>query len=241
MKTKVWAHRGASGYAPENTLEAFELAVNMHADAVELDVQMSKDSKLVVIHDETIDRVSEGSGEVRNYTLEELKQFNVNRTHPEYSRVCIPTLQEVFDLLKPTNLMINVELKTGIIFYPCIEEAVLQAAADLGMEERIWYSSFNHYTLLKMKELNPKIQTGVLYSDGIYQPAAYAKSLHARAVHPAFYNLLYPKMVKECKENGIKIHSWTINEEKDILAARELGIDAVITNYPDRASRILKA
>lgn len=111
--TEVWAHRGASGYAPENTLEAFALAAEMEADGVELDVQMSRDGYLVVVHDERIDRVSNGSGFIRDFTLEELKGFLFNKTHPEYKDARIPTLREVYELLKDTPLKINVELKNG--------------------------------------------------------------------------------------------------------------------------------
>ena len=92
MNTKVWAHRGASGYAPENTLEAFEQAAKQKADGVELDVQLSKDGELVVIHDEIIDRVTDGKGKVKDYTVRELKSFKANQTHPEYANSVIPTL-----------------------------------------------------------------------------------------------------------------------------------------------------
>lgn len=102
-KTKVWAHRGASGYAPENTLDAFQKAVEMGADGIELDVQMTKDSELVVIHDETIDRVSNGKGWVKDYTYEELKKINFNKTHLEYTKEEIPTLEQVYRLIKPTK------------------------------------------------------------------------------------------------------------------------------------------
>ena len=155
MKTKVWAHRGASAYAPENTLEAFQLAVTQQADGVELDVQMTKDEKLVVIHDETIDRTSGGHGRVMDYTLAELKKMKFNRTHPEYADATIPTLAEVYELLKPAGLEINVEIKTGIIFYPEIEERLYRLELEMGMEGKIIYSSFNHYSAMKMKELNP--------------------------------------------------------------------------------------
>ena len=154
-KTKVWAHRGASGYAPENTLDAFRKAVEMGADGIELDVQMTKDGELVVIHDETIDRVSNGKGWVKDYTYEELKKFNFNKTHLEYTKEEIPTLEQVYLLIKPTNLTINVEIKTGIVFYPGIEERVLELTERLGMKERVIYSSFNHYTIRKIKELDP--------------------------------------------------------------------------------------
>ena len=98
--TKVWAHRGASAYAPENTLEAFLLAAEQGADGVELDVQLTKDGEMVVVHDEEIDRVSDGSGFVKDYTLAELKTLNFNKTHPEYQDVKIPTLREVYEALK---------------------------------------------------------------------------------------------------------------------------------------------
>lgn len=135
-QTLVWAHRGASGYAPENTLEAFQKAVEMGADGVELDVQLTKDGELVVIHDETVDRTSDGSGWVKDFTYARISRFNFNRTHPEgYERAMIPTLEEVYELLKPTGLTINVELKTGVVFYPEIEARVLDLTARMGLEE----------------------------------------------------------------------------------------------------------
>lgn len=238
--TLVWAHRGASGYAPENTLEAFEKAAEMHADGVELDIQLSKDGEIVVIHDEWIDRVTEGKGEVKSYTLAELKNFHANQTFPEFKDARIPTLAEVYDLLKPTGLTINVELKTGIFFYPGIEEKVLKLTKDMGMEDRIWYSSFNHYTVQKLKQMDPKVQTGILYSDGIYEIGAYAEQLNADALHPALYNVLYPGMVEDCHSRGKKIHVWTVNEIPHIQKMLELNVDAIITNYPDRVRECMK-
>lgn len=184
-KTKVWAHRGASGYAPENTLDAFRKAVEMGADGIELDVQMTKDGELVVIHDETINRVSNGKGWVKDYTYEELKKFNFNKTHQEYTKEEIPTLEQVYRLNKQTNLTINVEIKTGIVFYPGIEERVLELTERLGMKEHVIYSSFNHYTIRKIKELDPQAKTGMLYEDGIIDAVDYACDVvKADALHP---------------------------------------------------------
>ena len=104
MKTKIWAHRGASGYAPENTLEAFELAIHQNADGIELDIQLTKDGEIVVAHDEKINRVTGKNGWIKDYTLKELKQLPFNRTHPEFTKACIPTLKEVYELISPTNL-----------------------------------------------------------------------------------------------------------------------------------------
>ena len=210
MKTKVWAHRGASAYAPENTLEAFRLAAEQKADGVELDVQLSKDGELVVIHDETIDRVSDGSGYVRDYTLEELKRFHFNRLHPEYADARIPTLAEVYELLKPTGLEINVEIKTGIYFYPGIEEKLFRLEQALGMQGKIIYSSFNHYSVMKMREYDPKAKTGLLYADGFQDVPGYAAGLGADALHPALYNLQYEGFLKACREKKLLLHVWTV-------------------------------
>ena len=239
MKTKVWAHRGASAYAPENTLEAFQLAVDQKADGVELDVQMTKDGKLVVIHDETIRRTSGGQGRVMDYTLAELKEMKFNRTHTEYADATIPTLAEVYELLKPAGLEINVEIKTGIIFYPEIEERLYRLELEMGMEGKIIYSSFNHYSAMKMKELNPEARVGLLYADGFQNVPSYAAKLGADALHPALYNLQYPDFLEECRKRGLLLHVWTVDEEEDIRRLVEAGIDAVITNRPDVARRIV--
>ncbi len=235
ITTKVWAHRGASGYAPENTLEAFKMAIDMQADGIELDVQLTKDNEVVVIHDETINRVSNGAGRVRDFTLEELKQFKFNKTHPEYESATIPTLKEVLELLKDTDLELNIELKTSIIFYEGLEEQVLEQVKQYGMEDRVWYSSFNHYSVMKIKELMPSAKVGLLYCDGIYNPADYASGLGVEALHPSVNNLKYPKLMEQSKENGIKIHTWTANTYMDMVGCTLKGVDALITNYPDKA------
>lgn len=238
-KTEVWAHRGASGYTPENTLESFKLAVSQGADGIELDVQLTKDGELVVIHDEEIDRTSNANGYVKDYTLEELKKFNFNYGNENYKEVKIPTLKEVYELLKPTNLIINVELKTGIFFYEGIEEKVLKLAKEMRMEDRIIYSSFNHYTIKKIKELNNKARTGLLYCDGWIGILEYAKKLGVTALHPCGYNLQYENLIEECKKENMPLHVWTINEEKDMKFLYENGIDSIITNYPDIARKII--
>ncbi|MDD3204796.1 MAG: glycerophosphodiester phosphodiesterase [Lachnospiraceae bacterium] len=230
-QTKVWAHRGASGYAPENTLAAFQMAADMGADGIELDVQICKSGELVVIHDETIDRVSHGKGYVKDFTLEELKRYTEGR---------IPCLAEVYELIRPTSLIINTELKTGIFFYEGIEERVLEMEKDMGMEGRIIYSSFNHVSMCKIKECSPLSQTGFLYADGILDIVHYAKKYHADALHPALYNLQYPNFIDECKQNNLPLHVWTVNEVADMKRLCEKGIDAIITNYPDVARKIVE-
>ncbi len=235
----VLAHRGASGYAPENTIPAFQKAIDQKADGFELDVQMTKDGEIVVIHDETIDRTSNGKGWVKDYTLEELRKFNYNKPHPEYEHADIPTMREVFELVKPTDLVINIEIKTGIVFYP-IEEKLLALTKEMGMEERVFYSSFNHYTVKKIHELDPSTTVGFLYADGPIDMPAYAVKHGVNALHPALYNLQYPGFVEECKKNGLKLHVWTVNEEKYVKMCMEAQTDSVITNYPDMARRVIE-
>ncbi|MCI5650021.1 MAG: glycerophosphodiester phosphodiesterase [Fusicatenibacter sp.] len=235
MKTKVWAHRGASGYAPENTLEAFLLAAEQGADGVELDVQMTKDGELVVIHDEVIDRVSDGKGHVKDHNLEELKKFHFNTLHPEYQMAVIPTLREVYECLKPTGMTINVELKTGIFWYPDLEKKVLELTKELEMEDRVIYSSFNHYSIQKILNLNPDAKTGILYGDVIVDVVDYAKRLGTGALHPALYHTYMGDFLKEYVNSELQVHVWTVNDKREIQRLMDAGVDAVITNYPDVA------
>ena len=237
-RSLVWAHRGASGYAPENTLEAFKLAVEMGADGVELDVQLTKDNQIVVIHDEWIDRTSNGKGWVKDMTLEELRKYNYNKTHPEYEYADIPTLREVYELLKPTGLTVNVELKTGVVFYDDLERKVIELTKEMGMEDRVLYSSFNHYTCVKIHELMPEAYVGFLYSDGAIDIAQYAKKHGANALHPALYNLQFPNYMKDAAQNGLDVNVWTVNEPEHLVMASQMKVNALITNYPDRALEI---
>lgn len=240
MKTKVWAHRGASAYAPENTLEAFLLAAEQGADGVELDVQLTKDGEMVVVHDEEIDRVSDGSGFVKDYTLAELKILNFNKTHPEYQDVKIPTLREVYEALKPTGVTINVELKTGIFWYKDLEKKVLELTKEMEMEDRVIYSSFNHYSIQQMKKIVPEAETAYLYSDVILNVAEYAKNTKVDGLHPAVYHVKMADFLKEYLGSNLNVRVWTVNEKADMKWLIDAGVTAIITNYPDMAVQIKK-
>lgn len=240
MKTKVWAHRGASAYAPENTLEAFLLAAEQGADGVELDVQLTKDGEMVVVHDEEIDRVSDGSGFVKDYTLAELKTLNFNKTHPEYQDVKIPTLREVYEALKPTGMTINVELKTGIFWYKDLEKKVLELTKEMEMEDRVIYSSFNHYSIQQMKKIVPEAETAYLYSDVILNVAEYAKNTKVNGLHPAVYHVKMADFLKEYLGSNLNVRVWTVNEKADMKWLIDAGVTAIITNYPDMAVQIKK-
>lgn len=241
VNTKIWAHRGASGYVPENTIEAFKKAAEMKADGVELDVQLSKDGEMVVIHDETMNRVSDHTGFVKDYTLKELKGMDVSRVIPKYGRVCIPTLAEVLEELKPTGMDINIECKTGIFVYPGLEEKVIKLVKDMGMVDRIWCSSFNHESVLKIKSLCWEIKTGFLISDIIINVADYAKQYGVDALHPALYHIQDSDLINRCKKNDLAVHVWTVDKEQDIKNLCTMGVEAIITNYPDTTRKVLNS
>lgn len=235
----VWAHRGASGYCPENTLPAFSRAVELGADSVELDVQLTRDGELVVCHDERVNRTSSGSGWIKDMTLEELKALDFSCGQEAFAGVRIPTMRQVFDLLAATNLTVNIELKTGIVFYPGIEEKVLALTEECGFWDRVIFSSFNHYTIRHMRELAPHARLGFLYADGIIDMPDYAKKYGIDALHPALYNLQFPGFMEECKKRDLAVHVWTVNEEDHMRMCCRAGVDAIISNYPDRVNKVI--
>ncbi len=239
---KIFAHRGASAYAPENTLESFALAAEMKPAGIELDVQRTADGELVVCHDETLDRTSDGQGWLKDYTLAELKGLHFNKTHPEYKDARIPTLREVYELMRPTGLLINVELKTGIFTFDGIEEQVAALTREMKMEEQVFYSSFNHFSVRKMKELAPFAGAGLLYADRPIGVVDYAKhTVHADALHPAIYHLTEPDYVKKAHEAGLTVRVWTVDGAEHVRQMMALGVDAIFTNEPDRALAEVRA
>ncbi len=242
VKTQVWGHRGADGwdkqYAPENTLPSFQKAIDMGADGIEFDVQLTKDGEIVICHDEKIDRTSDRKGWLKDYTLKELKQFNFSKPHPEFGFVDIPTLEELLALMKPTNLTLNIELKTGVIYYDGLEETTVQLVKKYDMEERVIYSSFNHYSLQKLKTLFPEAQIGLLMSDIFVDVPDDPKRIDAMAVHPPV-SALTKEYIDRCHEHGLKVHTWTVDNLIMMHGVIAMGVDAFITDCPDNGRRIV--
>ena len=235
---KVWGHRGASGFAPENTMEAFRLAVEMGADGIETDVHLSKDGVLVLMHDEKIDRTTNGTGYIKDYTYEELAKFNANYHKEGYDFCRIPTLNELLQLSKDTGVLLNIEIKTDAILYENIEDKVLALVKEYGIEDQVMYSSFNHYSLMKMKSINPSIKVGLLYMCGLYQPWNYANSVHADALHPYYPACILDDYVKNSHLHNVMVNAWTVNDEKTMRWFKKQGVDGIITDNPKLASSI---
>ena len=243
MSTKVWAHRGASAYAPENSLQAFQMAIDMKADGIELDIYETADGKLVIHHDNDIKRMTGGvEAKITETDFDTLRLYNFCGTWgDQFGFVKIPELNEVLDLFKNTDMMINVELKQGSVNYLRAINAAVQA---FDMQEQIIYSSFDHVKLYQMKKINPKADTATLYGDPMYEPWCYGKMLGIKAVHPHYQQLYRYKeydldFVKNAHENGIEVNPWTANKEGIMRFLARCGVDHIITDYPDVALRIV--
>lgn len=235
------AHRGFSGKYPENTMLAFRKAIEAGADGIELDVHYTKDGQLVIIHDEEIDRTCDGKGFVCDFTYEELQQFDASAGfRGVYGVNRIPTLREYFELVKPLPKFItNIELKTGINVYPGIEKMVLDMIKEFGLEDRIIISSFNHFSVTRFKALCPEMKCGFLEGDWIIDFGSYAKKNGVEFVHPRF-NTVIEETAKEIADNGIGINTWTVNTEDEVRRLYALGVNAVISNYPDMVKKVME-
>ena len=240
--TLICAHRGVSSLAPENTMPAFAKAVEIGADEIELDVHFSSDGKLMVIHDEKLARTTGADGYVGTHTAQELRSLSADAGMDGFSGVQIPYLEEVFELIRPTDLRINIELKNTLFPYPGLEQAVMALVHDMKMEEKVFFSSFNHLGLSILKSIAPEMETGLLYDCGLIRPWDYAKTIAgADALHPVYLNLRYPGFVENSHALGIKVRPWTVDAPEDIQKMLTLGVDSIITNVPQNAMPIRDA
>lgn len=237
--SKIFAHRGYSGKYPENTILAFKKALECGVDGIELDVQLTKDGEVVIIHDETLDRTTNRKGNVVDYTYEEISKFDASFKFKDMGFNKIPTLREYFELIKNSNVITNIELKTGINEYRGIEEKVWDLIKEYGLEEKVIISSFNHFSVLRMKKIAPQLKYGFLSEDWIIDAGKYTYSHGIQCYHPRFNNLI-PEIIEELKKYNLEINTWTVNDEKDMRYLYSNRIDVIITNYPELAKEIKK-
>lgn len=237
---KVFAHRGASHYAPENTLPAFALAAAQGADGIELDVHLSQDGELVVIHDEELDRTTDGTGLVRDHTLAQLQALCADNHMPGFADARIPTLREVLELIRPTPLLVNIELKTGVLWYEGIEQKALDLVREMGMADRVIWSSFNHYSIETVRQLAPEAETAYLYSDIICGVERYAAAHGVRGLHPGLWNVKMADLLQRYLASGLAVRVWTVDAAADLRWLLEAGAD-VITNDPPLALTVRAA
>jgi glycerophosphoryl diester phosphodiesterase len=223
---KKIGHRGAKGYEPENTLVSFQKALDMQVDGIELDVHLSADGELMVIHDETIDRTTNGKGCVNKLSLQELKAFRINGKHE------IPTLKEVFDLVNQ-QCFINIELKN----YDTAEKVV--SLIEQYVATKKWnydcflVSSFDWNALQQVTFLNDQIPIGVLTQTNLDLAQAFAKFIRAKSIHPHFH-LLTKENTAQMQQKGLQVFPWTINEAEDIQKIKAFNVNGIITDFPNR-------
>lgn len=233
--SRVWAHRGFSAKFPENTLAAFVAALELGVDGIELDIHLSKDGHIVVIHDEQLDRTTNGHGLVVTHTLAELQALDAGKWFSdEFAGARIPTLEEVLNLVAawPTTVTINIESKSGVIPYPGLELAAWQQVCEHGLEDRVLFSSFNHFSLRDLKVAEPRAQIGLLYMEGLVDPWLYASHLNASALHPYFLSF-DREVLQAAQEHQVAIHAFTVNNEDHMRRLLEWNVDAMITDRPD--------
>ncbi len=244
----VVAHRGASGYAPENTLQAFLMALAMNAQHIELDVHMSRDGEIVVIHDPQVDRTSNGKGAVASLSLTQLKNLDAgswfNRSHPrkaraEFTGSRIPTLQGVIDLVRATATGLYIEIKDPELYPDTFESKIVSLLKRNKLERKAVLISFNAGSVVKVKELDPTIQTGLLVSSSKMDPVSAASSIGANEL-AIRHTLLTPGIVRKARSKGLRLSVWTVNTEMAIQRMIALGVDRIMSNYPDRAMRLLR-
>lgn len=238
-RATVYAHRGASGVRPENTMAAFRKAVEMGATGIETDVQMSRDGVLVLCHDEKLDRTTNGSGLLAQMTWAQLQALDAGSWFgPEYAGERIPTLEQLLQLVAEAGITLNIEIKSGVVLYPGIEAKAIELVRAHNLSEKVIFSSFNHYSLVDCKRLAPEIRTGILYMEALVDPWEYAKHIGANALHPLYYGVI-PELVAGAHAAGVAVNPWTVDDPKTIAALLQSGVDGIITNHPDRVLEVL--
>lgn len=240
-ETKIFGHRGCMGTFPENTLLGFQQAICKGVDGIELDVQLTKDGEVVVIHDETLERTTDGTGFIKDLTLQEIKQYSVGAKFAHFKQYDqrtwdaegVPTLQEVLELLAPDKAELNIELKTTLFKYDGIEEKVLDLVNEYGNGRKVIYSSFHLPSILRIKQLDPHAEIAWLLGQKPPHPEDYLQSLDLEALHLSRSSVITdPLYLKDFVD---RVRVWTVNNQDEIKQLQDLGVQAIMTDFPEEA------
>ena len=219
-------HRGARGYCAENTLESVKKALALKVTGIEIDVHKCLTGEIIVFHDFTLDRMTNGNGETASVPLSVLKELKVGKHYK------IPMLQEVLDVM-PKNVLLNIELKgrhTAKETVLIVQEYIKTNRIKL---ENIIISSFQNTELLEVSKLDSTLQLGVLTQASVTEALSFAQDIKAYAIHPN-YTLLSPASVLKAHNLGFKVFAWTVNEKTDINRIKDYKVDGIISDFPDR-------
>lgn len=233
---KVFAHRGSSGQYPENTMLAFSKAIEAGSDGIETDVHLSKDGEVMIIHDESLMRTAGIDEYVFNMTRGQLEAVSAGKTQDDrFGFTPVPSLEELLVFMEDhRDRLLNIELKTAPVYYPDIEEKVLELVSRHSLEENVIYSSFNWLSVIKIKRMNPQTRVGLLFSSmSLYNMGHIMRQLDVDCYHPDFHDLK-KTMIDDFHNNGRNVNAWTVNEVTDIKDVIQMGVDGIITNWPER-------
>lgn len=238
------AHRGASAYFPENTLPAFEAAIAMGADMIELDVQLTSDKEVIVFHDEKISRCTDGRGRIADYTLAQLKILDAGiRLDKKFKGTRIPALAEVLDFCK-NRIAVNIEIKTEAVsnmFFGGIEEKCLRIVERCGMRDHVVFSSFDPRAIMHLKQIDGAVPVAALFEKKHYRsrlPSEVVASVGADAFNCSVSEL-GKKWLEDLKANHIPVHVYTVDDAKKMKQLMDVGVNGIFTNKPDVLKKAL--
>lgn len=227
LMVKVTGHRGAAALEPENTIRSVRKALDLGVDQVEIDVHLTRDGKLIVMHDERVDRTTNGRGYVRDLTLEEIRKLDAGKGER------VPTLQEVIDVVRGRAIL-QIELK-GLD----VERYTVDTVEKNRLVDGVMLTSFRHGAVRRTKELNPRLKTGVLFYCYPVRACQLALDARANAIHPNV-DFVDRVMVEEAHRLGLEVRVWNSDDEEQMRRLVALGVDAIGSNRPDLLVRIVK-
>ena len=241
----IIAHRGARRRAPQNTIPAFQKAIELKADGFENDVHLTKDGVIVICHNYDIDETSDGTGFIRDYTYADLLQYDFGASFsPEFAGTKIQRLEEFLALCSKDTKVINIEIKPPQDPDSTIAVQTIEMVKQFGLFDNLIISSFDPKVLVDCKKIDPATKTGLLYEPGEEKCeevcddfVAYCKNLNVDAVHP-FIGFVSEDYIEEAHEAGLIVNPWTVNEDFQIEALVRWGCDGLITDVPDYAREI---
>ena len=236
--TKILAHRGSAGTHPENTFASYQAAIDAGSDGIEIDVHVTKDGELVVLHDATVNRTTNGVGYVKDFSVAEIKQLDAGSWFSEaFTGEQIPTLKEVLAFIAQTNLLLNIELKNVTIAYDGIEAEVIRLVKAYQLTNQVILSSFNHISLHMISERHPEINCAILTLDKQFAPWDYAKAVGVSGIH-AQWSKMELQTIAEAQQRNYPVRLYTVNREDVMEALIKNKVDTIITDFPEKACEI---
>lgn len=230
---KIYAHRGCSGTYPENTIAAFQAAAELPITGVEIDVHLTRDGEIVVIHDEKVNRTTNGKGYVKDMTLKELKELDCGSWRSEeWSDEKIPTLDEIFDIFEETNHRLNIELKTDVFPYDGLADKVIDLAAKRGFTDRVLISSFNHEDIQSVVK-GKQVESAILTFEVLVDVYDYARVIGTKRIHISLPSA-FRRMTTDALRKGAIVYVYTVNDVNYAEELHKIGVHGIFTDHPEK-------